>query len=88
MKLDNKPVAGIDLLMKDENFMNTEWMSGASGDGVAHNLEQMLEPGSVVDVEISDTIMVIHEECELEISVAVFGLKASRRSIACRRMMQ
>lgn len=63
--LDNKPVAGIDLLMKDENLMNVERVGWPFGDGVAHNLKQILESGCIVDVDLSNTLVAIHEESHL-----------------------
>ena len=54
--------------MKDKNLMDVEGVGGSSGDRVPHNLKQMLESGRIVDVDISDTIVAIHEESQLKVS--------------------
>ena len=56
-------------------------MGGASSDGVPHDLKQMLEPGCVVNIDISDAITAIHEKSELKVSVAIFGFEAASRGI-------
>ena len=57
-------------------------MGGAPSDGVPNDLKQMLESGCVVDIDISDAIIAIHEKSQLKVSVAIFGLETASRGIS------
>ena len=51
------------MLIADENLVDVVWVSRASGKFVLKHLKNVLDPGSIVDVDVRYTITsVIHKE--------------------------
>jgi hypothetical protein len=88
LDLNQQLVAWIDLLVENENLVNVERTRGPVGQTVPQHLKKMLQPCCIVDVDVSNTVVFVHEESKLKIAIAVLCLKTAGARVTLRRMMQ
>src|SRR5687768_16276820 len=62
-----EPVAGVEVLVLDENLADVVGVRGLAGEVVPYDLKDVAEPGGVVDVDVGDALVPAHEEGELEV---------------------
>jgi hypothetical protein len=86
---DLERIARIVVLEPDENLVNVVGMGRVSGQLILQYLEDVLDAGGIIDVNVGYAVTgIIHEECELQVSVMVGRLETFRICKARRRMMQ
>jgi hypothetical protein len=63
----NEPIAGIQVLMCDENLMDIERMRRFAGQMIAHDLKNMAQSRRIVDVDVRTTFSAVLEERHLQV---------------------
>ena len=77
MRLSNlKRITRVVVLEADENLVNVVRMSWIAGQLILQHLEHVLDAGSIVDIDVGYAVTgLIHEECQLQVSVMVWRLE-------------
>ena len=87
---DDEFVAGIEFLKPQQNIVNDEGI-GWSSKLIFYHLKDMFEAASVININIDDALIALHEKCELKVSMVFTSLEASgifETSKLRREMMQ